>query len=369
MRTPNYTFGQLNEPQIRIEGHTNDTSSSPVLAVLNSPSANVEILDAEDNGVEVGGGGIPGFLSGLPVSGLNVIGPMAHLGQNTNLSHFRSHTSLQGLSNTSADGSIQIFNAPVSIGMNYPLFWPMPAPTGLTTTVGVGGSVPVGTWNYHVLATDFAGRSTVVSPTSGGPCITTSGNPTTSGNQTCTTTYDPVVGAKDYSTYRAKGPSGTDYNGVNSCQHITVLYCKDAAEISGSGSPPAATTAGVTSVGSTGILTRNIRASGRVQAAIYQTMGNCASSVSPAVCGSSSAGSVVIVVGSSSVVVHTSAVTNNSVIMLTFDSSLTSKLSVKCNTTAQIPYVTARSTGASFTLSVPTNFGSDPGCFNYQIIN
>jgi hypothetical protein len=369
MLTPNYTFGQLNAPQIRIEGHTNDTSSSPVVAVLASPTANIEILDAEDNGVEDGGGGISGFLSGIPVSGLNVIGPMFHLGQNTNLSHFRSHTTLQGLSTTNAEGSIQVFNAPVSIGPNYPLFWSMATPTGLSTTVSAGGFVPVGTWSYHVLATDFAGRSTVVSPTSGGPCVTTAGYQTTPGNQTCTTRYDAVVGAKDYSTYRARGDAGTDYNGVNACQHVPSLSCVDAASVSGSGSPPAATTAGSTSVGSTGIFTGDLRASGHVKAAVYQTVGNCASSASPAPCGSSSAGSVAIASGRSSVVVHTSAVDKNSIIILTFDSSLSGKLGVTCNTTAQILYVTARTSGEGFTLSVPANFVTDPGCASYQIIN
>lgn len=101
----------------------------------------------------------------------------------------------------------------------------------------------------------------------------------------------------------------------------------------------------------------------------YGTLSNCSSSASPAACGSAAAGSVVIASGSASVVVDTTEVTANSQITLTFDSSLRSRLRVTCNSTAQQPYVSARTAGRSFTISVPNNFTTNPGCISYSITN
>jgi hypothetical protein len=101
----------------------------------------------------------------------------------------------------------------------------------------------------------------------------------------------------------------------------------------------------------------------------YATATNCNSAADPAVCGSAAAGSVSIAASSSSVVVNTSAVTASSEITVTFDSSLGSKLGVTCNTAAQQPYVSARTAGISFTISVGNNFSTYPGCLSYSIVN
>ena len=101
----------------------------------------------------------------------------------------------------------------------------------------------------------------------------------------------------------------------------------------------------------------------------YGTLSNCSSSASPAACGSAAAGSVVIAPGSSSVVVDTTEVTANSQITLTFDSSLGTKLRVTCNNTPQQPYVSGRTAGKSFRISVPESFTANPGCISYSITN
>jgi hypothetical protein len=101
----------------------------------------------------------------------------------------------------------------------------------------------------------------------------------------------------------------------------------------------------------------------------YSTATNCTSSASPAVCGSAAAGAVTIPAGSSSVVVHTTAVTANSDISLTFNSAIGARLSVTCNTTAQQPTVSAMNSGTGFTISVPSNFITNPGCISYSVIN
>ena len=109
---------------------------------------------------------------------------------------------------------------------------------------------------------------------------------------------------------------------------------------------------------------------GHVKAALYQTISNCSSAaVSPAVCGSAPTGSVSIPAGTNTVTVNTTAVDSNSLIQLTFDSSFNTKNGVTCNTTPQQATVTARSSGASFTITVPSNFSVNPGCISYDIKN
>lgn len=101
----------------------------------------------------------------------------------------------------------------------------------------------------------------------------------------------------------------------------------------------------------------------------YLTTINCSSSASPAVCTSAAAGSVVVAAAATSVVVNTTAVTANSQILLMYDSSLGTRLSVTCNATEPALYgVTARSAGVSFTLTSTAPI-TNPACFSYFIVN
>lgn len=97
--------------------------------------------------------------------------------------------------------------------------------------------------------------------------------------------------------------------------------------------------------------------------------GNCSSAASPAVCGSSMAGSVVVAAAATTVVVNTTAVTAASQILLTFDSSLGTKLSVTCNTTFDQPWISARTAATSFTITITTGPTTNPACYSYQILN
>jgi len=101
----------------------------------------------------------------------------------------------------------------------------------------------------------------------------------------------------------------------------------------------------------------------------YGTLANCSSSSSPAICGSAAAGSVVVATDATSVFVKTSAVTANSEIILTFDSSLGTKLGVTCNRTFDQGYVTARDPGVGFTIAAASAPTTNPACFSYQITN
>lgn len=105
----------------------------------------------------------------------------------------------------------------------------------------------------------------------------------------------------------------------------------------------------------------------------YQTSTNCASSASPAVCGSAASGSAVIAAAATTVVVNTTAVTANSQIQITQDSSLGTRLSVTCNTQATsalgTPRVTARVAATSFTVGIDAGPTTNPMCFSYTILN
>lgn len=101
----------------------------------------------------------------------------------------------------------------------------------------------------------------------------------------------------------------------------------------------------------------------------YATSSNCSSSASPAACGSAAGGSIVVAAGTSSVVVDTSGVTANSQILLTFDSSLGTKLGVTCNATPIMPIVSARSPGTSFTIQLAAAPETHPACYSYVLLN
>lgn len=117
----------------------------------------------------------------------------------------------------------------------------------------------------------------------------------------------------------------------------------------------------------------NLTASGPLQATKFVTTGNCSSSASPAVCAASSAGTVALPTGTNPTLqVNTTAVTANSIILLTVDESLGTKLSVTCNTTLSTlvnPVVTARSGGASFTFTIGAIIATNPACVSYLILN
>jgi hypothetical protein len=101
----------------------------------------------------------------------------------------------------------------------------------------------------------------------------------------------------------------------------------------------------------------------------YDTLTICSSAASPAVCGSSTAGSVAVAGSASTVQVNTTSVTANSQILLTFDSSLSTRLAVTCGTTIVQPTVSARTAGSNFTITLSAVAGASPDCISYTIIN
>jgi hypothetical protein len=119
------------------------------------------------------------------------------------------------------------------------------------------------------------------------------------------------------------------------------------------------------------LLGSNITAisAGQLSTALYGTSTNCSSSSSPAVCGSAAGGSVAVAAGANTLVVETTAVTTNSQVLLTFDSSLGTRLGVICNTTPILPALSARSSGTSFTIQLAAIPVKYPACYSYMILN
>jgi len=118
-----------------------------------------------------------------------------------------------------------------------------------------------------------------------------------------------------------------------------------------------------------GTVTAPIQTYGIVTGSYFKSMSVCASSASPAVCASSPDGSVAIAAGATTVVVNTTAVTANSQILLQFDASLGTRLGVTCNATYVSSWISTRTAGTSFTITVAAAPTTNPECFSYSIVN
>jgi len=103
------------------------------------------------------------------------------------------------------------------------------------------------------------------------------------------------------------------------------------------------------------------------------TLTNCSSSASPAVCGSAAAGSVAIAASATTVVVNTTDVTANSQIIPVFDESLGTKLGITCNNASASEsaqyFISARSPETSFTIKTSVAPTTNAACLSYTIQN
>lgn len=100
------------------------------------------------------------------------------------------------------------------------------------------------------------------------------------------------------------------------------------------------------------------------------TSSTCNSTTSPAVCTSASAGSIAMPT-TGVIQVNTTAIGPNSQILITEDSSLSSRLGITCNSSGSRTYtVSARTPGVSFTIKSGSNIsGNVKPCLNYWIVN
>lgn len=113
-----------------------------------------------------------------------------------------------------------------------------------------------------------------------------------------------------------------------------------------------------------------LQVNGDIKVGSIGTASNCASTASPAVCGTAPAGSVALPNGVSTLIVNTTAVTANSQIFINEDSSLGTRLGITCNTGTGRNYViNARIPGTSFTIKSSGNPATNKACLNYLIVN
>ncbi len=92
-------------------------------------------------------------------------------------------------------------------------------------------------------------------------------------------------------------------------------------------------------------------------------------STAPAPCGANLICHFVLPAGSVSETVDDTSIQPESDLQLHQDTSLGTLLGVTCNTTAEAPLVTARTTGTSLTFSVPAAPATNPECLTLNIIN
>jgi len=253
-------------------------------------------------------------------------------------------------------------------------------PTGVTATPARGGTLTNGSY-YYFVSPAFSG-STCAEASVGAPSLVSNVATTTAGNNQVKVSWSlpPAASASltGFCVFRCPAPT---YIGEQ-----TGIY------VSG------ATSTGVTDTGSnfsrsagSGVEFNHMQAfhrftptslgigtldplfnadiRGSIGGATYNTQTNCSSSASPAACVSSAAGSVTVAASATTEVVNTTAITANSQVLLTFDSSLGTKLGVTCNTTAVQGTISARTAGTSFTIMLPSAPSTNPACFSYEIVN
>jgi hypothetical protein len=101
-----------------------------------------------------------------------------------------------------------------------------------------------------------------------------------------------------------------------------------------------------------------------------QQYGDCfVTGASPLNCQSAGSGIVSVAAGATTAVINTAAVAPGARIFLTQDSSTTTGtlLGVTCNTTADDSWVSAKSNGLSFTITVASAPTTNPACYMFQI--
>jgi hypothetical protein len=149
-------------------------------------------------------------------------------------------------------------NTMVELKPSGDILFPLTPVQGLTTPASSGGTLPNGGVYYVVMAYGYDGQEqgALVNNTIASLCNTTSGN------QTCTPSWTPLLGAQDYSVYRCPASNGCalvasqygNYQGVNACFKITATSCVDSGGGAGDGTVPAYTYTGGTELNPTSVL-------------------------------------------------------------------------------------------------------------------
>jgi hypothetical protein len=220
--------------------------------------------------------------------------------------------------------------------------------TSPNSTLNVGGTAAATTLDINLAKSLIWTASGALSA----PAVLYNGLPVITGG-TGTTTWPMVLIQPSGTTTTTWSNVGT-YFGINAASGFT----GNIMDIQANGTSRFSVTNGGTA---------NIP--GTVSTGAYHSTNTCGSTASPAVCGGNIAGAVAVPVAGTTLVVNTTAVTVNSQILLTFDSSLGTKLTATCNTAINQPTVSARTAGTSFTITMASALTTNPDCISFVIIN
>jgi hypothetical protein len=233
------------------------------------------------------------------------------------------------------------------------------------------GACTAGTHSYKATFVNAAGESLPSATSSVITCVTATG-------QTVPLSSVPLgpLGTTSRNIYRTIAGNGGSYLLLTTLANNTATTFSDTiADGSLGAAAPASDTTAIGSFQVAGSQKATLSSTGLFSAGSFGTTTQCQSSASPSVCGSAAAGFVAVPTGVTSVTlqVNTSAVTANSTIMLTSDDTLGAALGVTCNSTLATLVggmaITARSAGASFTVTYNGTIATNPLCLSYAIVN
>jgi len=253
-------------------------------------------------------------------------------------------------------------------------------PTGVTATAARGGTLTKGTY-YYFVSSAFGGGSCAEASV-GAPSLVSNAATTTTGNNQVNISWSlpPAAPASltGFCVFRSPAPTYIgEQTGIYVSGATSTRVTDTGSNFSGSAGSGVEfnhmqafhrftpTSLGIGTLDP--LFNADIR--GSIGGATYNTQTNCSSTASPAACASASAGSVTVAASATTEVVNTTAVTANSQVLLTFDSSLGTKLGVTCNTIPVQGTISARTAGTSFTIKLPSAPSSNPACFSYEIVN
>jgi hypothetical protein len=297
---------------------------------------------------------ISGGLAGTPTNGKNF---------------FQGNVILPNL--FTAAKEINVTGSTVILGSNSTTQFATPGfGNGSVNVQGVSGAT---TWTYTITAVDGAGKESAASA----PGTTTTGNATLTGSNfnrismanTYTGGFIGGIGAGvgTYNIYRTAAggtPSTTGKIGsitINDARNAGSAFTFDDTGLAGDG-----TTA------------PTVNDTGSVDAPLFKTATNCAASgtaANPSVvsCSAAPAGAVYCDVAASAgtCTINTTAVRASSRIFVTPSEADGTELSKTCNTAItfdNVPILSAKVAGTSFTINMPT-VTTNGACFEYFIVN
>jgi hypothetical protein len=234
------TFAQT---KIRMDMSQSDTSNAPMLAFFGPNGVASALLTYDGNNPSQSEtGGFPPSIDGTPFMDSRY---SINTGQNLAGIEETQHgmripfwsPSQSNAANPQPDVRV---NSALHFPAQFPLYFDLPAPTGLNVTATSGGSIAAGTYSFEVTATGYDGGETV--PGVAQSCTTSAGT------QTCALTWTAEQGAASYSVYASNGAGFS--NGNTGCTQIITTSCTfTALSFPGGVGPPADTGTGRTSIG------------------------------------------------------------------------------------------------------------------------